>query len=288
MEIVNLPQDIFPGEKLGPQDIVMHEYTARPRALKGRSILNGNAISLVLEGEKTMVFAEKTLHIKDDSFHMLSAGNCLASIDLSRSENFRSLLIFFPDQLLADFHVKYQERISSYIKKNPVTIEPYVSLLKDAFIKTYIASLQAMLQQPVSQEMKRLKWEELFLYLLENYPSQFLSFQPHLRNYAAILELRKVVETNIINNLSIEELAFLCNVSVSTFKRRFQKIYGDSPSRWLLHKKMEVAARLLRNLQERPSDVFHKVGYESHSSFAQSFKQVYGKTPSQYQEEATV
>jgi AraC-like DNA-binding protein len=285
MEIVNLPQDIFPDEKIGPQDIVMHEYTALRGTHKGRSILNGNAVSLVLQGEKTMVFAEKTLHIGDDSFHMLSAGNCLASLDLSRQEIFRSLLIFFPDQILADFHIKYQDRISRYIK---VAIEPYISLKKDAFIHTYIASLQAMLQQPVSQEMKRLKWEELFLYLLEKYPLQLLSFQPHLKNNAGDLELRKVVETNIINNLSIEELAFLCNLGLSTFKRRFQKIYGDSPSRWLVRKKMELAAGLLRNLQERPSDVFHKVGYESHSSFTQSFKQAYGKTPSQYQEESIV
>jgi AraC-like DNA-binding protein len=287
MEVVNLPQDIFPGEKFGSEDIIIHEFVAHRGSFKGKSILYGNAVSLVLQGEKTMLFAERSLRIKDDEFHILSAGNCLASVDLSRQEIFRSILIFFPDKLLADFYVKYDELIRHHNEKLRVKAEPYVSLRKDAFVKTYIASLQSMLQQsqPVSQDMKRLKWEELFLYLLEHYPERILSFQPHAKNNGAQLELRKAVETNITNNLTVEELAFLCNMSVSTFKRRFRNIYGTSPTKWLVRKKLEMAAGLLRNYRERPGEVFHKVGYESHSSFAQSFKQVFGKTPSQYQEQ---
>jgi AraC-like DNA-binding protein len=48
---------------------------------------------------------------------------------------------------------------------------------------------------------------------------------------------------------------------------------------------MERAALLLRG-HEKPSDVYYKVGYENHSSFTQSFKQVYGVTPKEFQQGA--
>ena len=131
--------------------------------------------------------------------------------------------------------------------------------------------------------MKLLKFEELMLYLLEKYPSKVLSFQSTLSKDFDDLEIRRAVEANVTNPISLEELAFLCNVSLSTFKRRFQKIYGTSPSKWILQRKMEIACDLLQHYNEKPSEVYHKIGYENHSSFAQSFKETYGITPKEFQ-----
>jgi len=79
----------------------------------------------------------------------------------------------------------------------------------------------------------------------------------------------------------------MCNMSLSTFKRRFARLYGTSPNKWLLQKRMEQAASLLHQ-QEKPSQIYHKVGYENHSSFTQSFKQVYGVTPREFQQKVNV
>ncbi|WP_431211689.1 helix-turn-helix domain-containing protein [Puia sp. P3] len=45
---------------------------------------------------------------------------------------------------------------------------------------------------------------------------------------------------------------------------------------------MEQAVVLLRQ-QARPSEIYFQLGYENHSSFSQSFKQVYGVTPKEFQ-----
>jgi AraC-like DNA-binding protein len=73
-------------------------------------------------------------------------------------------------------------------------------------------------------------------------------------------------------------------MSLSTFNRRFVRLYGTTPNKWLLRRRMEQAAVLL-NEREKPSDVYLKVGYENHSSFSQSFKQVFGVTPKEYQQQ---
>src|SRR5882724_2192984 len=110
MRITNLPQDIFPAKKL--DSIIFHHYSAPVGSFKGKSILQMNSISLVLSGEKTLLFADKSVFIKDDEFHFLSAGHCLASMQLSDKMVFSSILIFFDNKILADFYLKYDALIT--------------------------------------------------------------------------------------------------------------------------------------------------------------------------------
>jgi AraC family transcriptional regulator, exoenzyme S synthesis regulatory protein ExsA len=283
--ILNLPQDIFPQNDGLSDSIIMHEYAAQQGAFKGKSILHKNAISLVVHGEKTMHFAEKTVVVKDDEIHFLSAGNCLASLDLSKQKIFRSILVFFDAEVLKNFYVKYDRLISPLQKKKKTVPQPYIYFKKDEFVRHYISSLSLLLNsgKKVSPEMKLLKFEELLLHLIEKDPYTVLSFQGIRKEDFDDIQLRKIMETNITTNLTITDLAFLCNLSLSTFKRRFNQLYGTSPSKWLLKKRMELAAGLLQDKKQRPGEIFHKLGYENHSSFTQSFRQVYGVTPKAWQ-----
>jgi len=232
-----------------------------------------------------MLFADRSLSIKDDEFHFLSAGNCLASVQLSEKKVFRSFLIFYDTQLLTDFYVKYNSRISQINEKQQIERTPYVSFKKDDFVLNYIKSLQLLVTSTneVTTEMKMLKFEELLLHLLETNPQKLLSFQSMRSRDFDDVEIRKAVETNIANNLTLEELAFLCNMSLSTFKRRFMEIYGSSPNKWILQKRMQRAKELLLHYNQKPGEVYYQVGYENHSSFSQSFKKIYGMTPREFQ-----
>ena len=286
MAIFNLPQDIFPAGEKVPEDIIFHDYTAAVNSFKGRSILHKNAISLVINGEKTMHFSDTTVHIKDDEFHFLSSGNCLASVKLSEQATFRSILVFFNNKVLADFYIKYADRIKAIKSKQVIAAQSYVAFKKDAFILNYIHSLQLLFQSfgKISADMKLLKFEELMLHLLEKYPQKILSFQTAGKTGQDDLIIRKAVEANITNNITLDELAFLCNMSLSTFKRKFIKIYGSAPNKWILQQRMEMARDLLLHHHEKPSDIYHKIGYENHSSFSQSFKKTYGVAPKDFQQ----
>jgi AraC-like DNA-binding protein len=283
MSVFNLPDDIFPAAEL-KEPIIIHDYEARMGSFKGKSILHRNAISLVICGEKTMHFADKAVNTNEHEFHFLSAGNCLVSMDLSKQDVFKSILIFFDAKVLIDFYSKHDTKITQLRKLYKVETEAYISIRKDDFVKNFMASLLLLLTGgKLSMEMKLLKFEELMLHLLEKYPAIFLAFPSTPITNSGDLLIRKTVETNIINPITVEDLAFLCNMSMSTFKRKFQEIYGTSPLKWIVQQRMEMAARLLTQYQAKPSEVFHQVGYENHSSFSESFKQLYGVTPKEFQ-----
>jgi transcriptional regulator GlxA family with amidase domain len=84
----------------------------------------------------------------------------------------------------------------------------------------------------LSAELKRLKLEELLAYLLHTDAAKLQS----LRVMAGTPEdyiIRKAVESHIGEPVTVEELAFLCNMSRATFQRRFEKIYNTSPQKYL-------------------------------------------------------
>ncbi|HMH24439.1 MAG TPA: AraC family transcriptional regulator [Puia sp.] len=287
LTIFHLPQDIFPGKQLAEEPIILYEYASSGAPLKGRSVLHKHAVSLVIKGNKTMRFAERTVNTGAGEFHFLSSGNCLVSMELSGQEDFRSILIFFDDSVLADFYSKYAAITDRMRGDGSFSRQGYISFQKDGFIHNYIESLRLLLHSggSIPGEMKLLKFEELMLHLLEKHPDSILSFQPARNAGPGDIQIRRAVESNITGNITVEELAFLCNLSLSTFKRRFEKIYGSSPSRWILLRRMEIAKDLLLHHHEKPGEIWHKIGYETHSSFTQSFKQVYGLTPKDFQQQ---
>lgn len=93
----------------------------------------------------------------------------------------------------------------------------------------------------------------------------------------------QTIEYNQLNKLTLKELAFLCNMSESSFKRTFKKHYIESPMKWFQDKRLEYAQMLLKEEAKRPSDIFYQVGYDNLSSFVQAYKAKFGITPKRHQ-----
>lgn len=288
MQIYNLPDDLIPAsEQTFTDNIYITPYQSPGNGSRARITLHYNLFIFPLIGEKKVYYAEKQAQIDNNRFLMLSSGNCLMS-EKTAPENtiYKSALLFFDNAVLTGFFLKYPHVLTDRIS-NRVSEEPFIVLQSDDRLRNFISSLELILAtgKPVSREMKLLKFEELMLYLAEHYPQEILNLRTSLQENQEDFLIRRSVEANIYNNITIEELAFLCNMSVSTFKRRFAKIYGNSPNKWLVKKRMEQAATMLLGHREKPGEIYHKLGYENHSSFTQSFKQIYGVTPSEYQQQ---
>ena len=62
MKVFKLPDDITSSDNKS-NSIIFHNYSAPIGTFNGKSVLNKNAISLVISGEKTMYFAEKVVNM---------------------------------------------------------------------------------------------------------------------------------------------------------------------------------------------------------------------------------
>jgi AraC-like DNA-binding protein len=102
------------------------------------------------------------------------------------------------------------------------------------------------------------------------------SFKPSFTKF------EDIIQKNIHKNLSVNEFAILCNMSPSSFKRKFRDIYTESPIKYLMKIKLEKASKLLKNKNKQISNIAYDLGFHSITSFNRSFKSYYGKTPSKY------
>jgi len=272
------------GVKQDESAVAILRYRNSAPPPRAKIMLQQNLISFLLEGEKTVHFAGTQVTVKPHQFVMLAAGNCLMSEKIAANNaDYHSILIFFDNNLLADFFNRHALLLDKQTR--PSDNPPFLLFEKDEFLVNFTQSLDCMLSgdKPVYHGLQKVKLEELFLYLAMQYPGQIQQIRNMSYEANDDLVVRQAVTSHINSNITVEELAFLCNMSLSTFKRRFARIYGNSPNRWLLEKRMERAAKMLRQDDCKASEIYYELGYENLSSFIQSFKQIYGITPKQYQ-----
>jgi AraC-like DNA-binding protein len=106
-----------------------------------------------------------------------------------------------------------------------------------------------------------------------------VTFVPPARH---LLKARDLADARYWEPLSVEQLADAAGLSRAHFSREFRAAFGESPHTYLLTRRMERAAALLRNTDRSVADVCFSVGLQSVGSFTTSFKRTYGMTPTDY------
>lgn len=235
-----------------------------------------NLICIPLSGEKTVNTPTTTTKATAENYFILPSGYVLMTERNVTKATFDSLLIFFSDQYLVDFCLRRN------IKRKNAAITEIPLYAKDSFIQHFIASVQAMPPDSATDQLHGIKTEELLHYLNRIHPEIIQQLMGNIRMTEPHRVLQQVVLANQHSNLTLAELAFLSNMSLSTFKRQFTEVFHTSPGRYFRENKISRAKQLLL-LNRRPSEIYADLGYENLSSFSQEFKKQTGQTPSAFQ-----
>lgn len=276
MDIINLPENLFEGNN-NSSELQIANYEVYKNASKNKINLNKNVISFLLDGQKDIHFSNDIVSISDTQSLLISSGNFLLT-ELVGTSSYRCLLFFFSQKNISDFLVKHSPQFN---QNKPTKTAPYFLIEKDNFIVHYINSLKHSfgLHKTISQKILELKFEEIMLYLANKYGQPFFAYLNSLLTSERELSFKKVIEKNLYTNLNIEEVAFLCNMSASTFKRKFISIYQESPGKWFQQTRLNKARELLLNKKATPSEIYMEFGYDSLSNFSTAFKNEFGYSP---------
>lgn len=94
--------------------------------------------------------------------------------------------------------------------------------------------------------------------------------------------LQEIVDANFKENLAMEELAKLANMSISTFKRKFKNLIGESPGVYIRKKRLNWASSQLRGTNKSITDIAFDAGFRDPNYFSKVFSKHSGYSPSQY------
>jgi len=274
MPIENIPE-IYIKDKKKSLDLFVYDFKMTSDVVKSKVNLGMNMFSFLQVGKKQVHFAGTSIAVNKDQSLLLKKGNWLWTELLDTEAIYYCKLFFFSEKKLTDFLSKYTNDVKPY--KEEV---PYFVIENDHYIAAFISSLSSntFLNHSYSDALLVLKFEEIMLYLLNKYGSGF-EFYLHSLISKEVSPFKNVIESNVHSNLKIEEIAFLCNMSLSTFKRHFTSEYNDAPGKWLQNKRLQKAKELLQKGQLKPSDIYLEIGYNNLSNFSIAFKNKFGISP---------
>jgi AraC-like DNA-binding protein len=106
-----------------------------------------------------------------------------------------------------------------------------------------------------------------------------VAFAPPARH---LLRAKDAADSRYFEPLSVDELARVAGLSRAHFSRAFRREFGESPHAYLLTRRLERAAMLLRTTDRSVSDICFSVGLHSVGSFTTSFTRMYGASPTAY------
>lgn len=102
------------------------------------------------------------------------------------------------------------------------------------------------------------------------------------RTVRHLVRARDLADQRYTESLTVDDLAAAAHMSRAYFSREFKAVFGESPYAYLLSRRLERAATLLRTTDWAVADICMRVGLSSVGSFTSSFTAAYGASPTTY------
>ena len=106
-----------------------------------------------------------------------------------------------------------------------------------------------------------------------------MAFVPPARH---LLRAKDLADARYFEPLGVDDLARAAGLSRAHFSREFRRAFGESPHAYLLTRRLERAAALLRCTDRSVADICITVGLRSIGSFTTSFTRTFGVSPTTY------
>jgi AraC-like DNA-binding protein len=108
-----------------------------------------------------------------------------------------------------------------------------------------------------------------------------MAFVPTARH---LLRAKDLADARYFEPLGVDDLARAAGLSRAHFSREFRRAFGDPPHAYLLTRRLERAAAMLRTTDRTVVDICFSVGLRSVGSFTTSFTRTYGVSPTAYRD----
>ncbi len=245
--------------------------------LQNERYLSAHALTLVLNGAIHVETPEGDLTIVNkNQMILLPKGMYMISDIIPKNEPFEAIVFFFDDDVTDEFLIHFEitkhDRYSSTLL---IDYDQNLRLFVDALLMLYRGKHQHQFTKPKLVEL-------LHLISITDQGKEFVCRLQSIKN-----RKRKNIKTFMAENfdkpLGIEDYAYLTGRSISTFRRDFKSKFDISPKKWLIKKRLEKAAVLLKEKNDSITSIAQEVGYENTSHFIKAFQKRFNSSPKQFQ-----
>lgn len=238
----------------------------------------------VMNGELQYKSSDKSMSIPEDYSLFLNCINSGKHIHNSgQEENCHIVIVTFYPDILKKI---YDRELPSLLQKpeNIISNKSTLKINNDFLIKKYVEGLLFYFENPslVNEDILILKLKEIILLLAQSESAASVQLILSQLFSPVAYTFKQVIEANLFSQLTIERLAERNNLSVSSFKREFARLYNDTPANYIRNKKLEKAAELLLLSDNRITEIAYDCGFNDLATFTKSFHDKFHSSPSNY------
>ena len=228
-------------------------------------------------------------HILEEDYRILKA--------YTGREGIEKAQIYLPDLIISDIMMpdlnglKLVSELKNNLKTSHIPIVLLTALTSaESKIQGFSSGADDYIEKPFDSEVLKARIKNIFAgrIALQEYYSKKMAIGfdgdlPDNPDQKMMAKAINFVEKNLIDeNLDIEMLAVHLNLSQSTLYRKLKALTGKSASDFIRTIRLEYAARILKEGNHNIEEVSGLAGFNSHSYFSRSFREHFGKTPSEY------
>ncbi len=249
-------------------------YKSLSKSLVNKKMyLSSVAILLVMKGEQIIRDYDGTdLVVNEKEMVILHRDLYVVSDFVINQNNFEAFVFFIDDVLIKKFlflnSANLNNKLKNKVLKTQITsqVSKYIHSLNEIYKKT--KKNEALLEIKILEFLLLLEIQDTSKTLISS-----------LINPIKKRNIKEFMERNYLGNLKINDYATLTGRSVSTFNREFKRLYGITPNKWLITKRLSKSHELLNSTNLNVTQVSMEVGYGNVSHFINAYKKVYGVTP---------
>ena len=222
------------------------------------TILKDNLMIILLNGKRIMKTDEKSFEGNAGDIIFVKNGTCISSKVFDDVQKYGSLIFRWSDKFIHDFIKSNQIELSKVKQKNEnifqIIPNEMLKYSSDTFIPLFIC------EEKIDENIIRHKLQEmLFLLLNSDSDGSFKSFLKLLSNDKYI-NLKSKIDEHLNAFGNVEDISSKIGIPLNDFRKKFSKIYGTVPQKWLIKKRLETAKILLTYDNKNISEVCTEVG----------------------------
>lgn len=255
----------------------------RPPMRKPLAMPNEACLLYIVKGANDVISPTQAALVKEKQALMMKCDNYVYEmLPAQKTNTYEAVAVHFYPEVLKKV---FENDLPTFLKEDQKE-PPKNAMIKfkvDRLLEKYFDSILFYFANPelASEELLILKVKELFL-LLEKTDSQQLKEIINSLFTPKTYTFKEVIEGHLYRNTTNAELAELTHLSLSSFKREFKRIYGESPRRYLRSQKLKRAAELLKVSAMNVTQIAFECGFKDLAHFSIAFKDTYGCAPSLY------
>ncbi len=246
------------------------------------SLVNEARIVHVVKGKSKLFSANKFEEFKDNDTFIMKADNFVNNWLKNKDGSNNQVIVF---DLKADYlRYIYNNELPEWF--NPTNTPPIASVEKaepSFILDSFYDGLKKYLDNPqhLTEEIIQVKTKELISILVQSDQGNVIKILLGDLFNTQEQDFQEAIQKNLFEDLSIEELAFLTSLSLSSFKRKFSSIYGTSPNKYITSKRLEKAQTLLNTTELSISEIAYDSGFSDVGYFSKTFRKHYNVSPSE-------